>query len=244
MHPFDDRRLIFTAPDKHSAEEFAAIHWVSCAIEAIQRRGAFFVALSGGSTPHAIFQALSSNVFRKTVSWRDVHLFWSDERSVPPDHPDSNYKMAMDSGLDSLPIPKEHIHRMHAEKGEPAANEYQKTILKLVPNGIFDLVMLGMGDDGHTASLFPHTKALHEDIKLVTMNFIPSKDTQRMTLTYPCINKSTQIVLYVLGESKAPMVAKVLNGPYEPDTYPVQRIGTKTNKALWVMDKNASKLLK
>lgn len=242
IHSFDERRNIFIAPDKEAAVEYAVSHWITAAQSAIEKRGAFFAALSGGSTPNAIF-ALLAKKSAKAIDWNKVHLFWSDERSVPPDNSESNYKMAMDAGIQSLPIPSTQIHRMVAEKGVSGAEEYERLLLKTLPQGIFDLVMLGMGNDGHTASLFPHTSALHENRTLVVRNFVPSKNTWRMTLTFPCINHARETVLYVLGKDKAEMVLKVFKGPYMPDEFPVQRIGTAAHKALWIMDKPAAAAL-
>lgn len=244
MDAFDDRRMIAVAKDRAFAEDYAVSHWINTANEAIKARGAFYVALSGGSTPYTIFRELSTPQHAKHVDWVRVHLFWSDERSVAPDNDESNYKMAMHAGLSKLPIPPQQIHRIVAEiNAIDGANAYEDLILKTVPDSIFDLVMLGMGEDGHTASLFPHTDALKEESRLIAANYVPSKTTWRMTMTYPCINKSRRIVIYVLGESKAAMVEKVLKGPYQPDEYPIQKIGTQTNKAMWLMDQYAASKL-
>lgn len=235
MHSYDERREIAVAQDRPSAEEFAAAHWIACAKEAVDKRGFFNVALSGGSTPAAIYRILA-NEYAAEIDWNKVRLFWSDERSVPPTDRDSNYKMSMDAGLSQLGIPSTHIFRMLAEEGDRGAKEYEDILKKYIPDGHFDLVMLGMGDDGHTASLFPHTKALEDYSHLVTMNYIESKSTWRMTLTYPCINLARNIAIYVLGEAKADMVEKVLKGNYHPKEYPVQKVGTSSHKALWIMD--------
>lgn len=239
MHIFDERRNLIVISERQAAEEFAAKHWISCAKEAIQRRGNFFVALSGGSTPNAIYQKLASEYLNE-LDWSKVHLFWSDERSVPPTDADSNYKMAMDAGLKQLPIPANQIHRMHAEEGDKAAKNYEELIRNVVHDQHFDLVMLGMGEDGHTASLFPHTKALEDFSTLVTMNHVPQKSTWRMTMTYPLINQSRHIAIYVLGAGKADMVHQVLEGASRPHDLPIQKIGTPTHKALWILDKPAA----
>ncbi len=242
MHIFDDRRNLIVAPDKTAAEAFSAAHWISCAKESITRRGYFNVALSGGSTPAAIYRILSEK-HADSIDWTKVRLFWSDERAVPPSDKESNYKMAMDAGLGSLSIPANQIFRMHAEEGDKGAKDYEGLIRAHVHDLAFDLVMLGMGDDGHTASLFPHTKALNEFSTLTAMNYIPEKGVWRMTMTYPCINQARHIVLYVLGQNKAEMVEKVLNGPSHPLVYPVQKVGTPTHKAFWILDKASAALL-
>jgi 6-phosphogluconolactonase len=239
IESFDDRRDISISDDKQKAIAFSVDHFLEIGKKAIATRGAFTVALSGGSTPKAIFEALSHE--KNALDWEKVLLFWSDERCVPPDHPDSNYKMAMDSGLSTLGIPKENIFRMRGEdQPEIASKAYDLLINEEVPDKTFDLVMLGMGPDGHTASLFPKTHALHTKGHLCTANFLPQKDTWRLTLTYDCINQARNIALYVLGEGKAEMVNTVLNGPSDPDTYPVQRIGTPKTSALWILDRAAA----
>lgn len=236
----DVQRDIIIPGDQPAALKFCVEHFISIAHDSITDHGYFAVALSGGSTPKAIFQLLAQAPYRNQVDWQKVRLFWSDERCVPLDHPDSNYHMAMQSGFATLPIPKEHIFPMITEGDlEQNAVAYEKLVQKYA-NGIFDLVMLGMGEDGHTASLFPKTHGLHPTHRLVIANFIPEKDVWRMSLTYECINAARNIAIYLLGKSKAKMVKQVLTGKYEPDILPVQAIGTPTHKALWVLDKDAA----
>jgi len=244
LKPWDERRRLAVCDDLKSAITYSVEHWLTCAKEAVQRHDAFFVALSGGSTPKAIFHALVQSPFKELIPWKKTHLFWSDERSVPPNHPDSNYKMALDAGLREMPIPESQIHRMIAEEPiEENALAYEAAIHRILGQHPFDLVMLGMGEDGHTASLFPHTQALHVHNRLVVANHIPQKNTWRMTMTYPCLNSAHHIALYVLGDTKKEMVAKVLQGPERPDDYPIQRIGTAHHSALWILDKEAASLL-
>ena len=232
MTPIDDRRNIEVPGDKETTIVFAMCHWLKCAQDAIDNHGAFFVALSGGSTPKAIFEALSKKP--DAIDWSRVHLFWSDERSVPPDDPESNYHMAMHSGLEKLPIKPENINRMVAETNtEQNAQEYENLIKQTLLNRPFDLIMLGMGDDGHTASLFPNTSALTVTDRLVVANPVPQKKTTRMTFTYPLINAATNIAIYVIGKTKAPMLEKVL-APDSP--YPISQIGTAATPALIITD--------
>lgn len=187
----------------------AVQQFIDLAHQAIKERGQFTVALSGGSTPKAIYQTLSQKP--KALDWGRVFLFWSDERSVPPDHPDSNYRMAMEH-LGKLPILEEHIFRMHAENDIEVNAAAYEHVIKAKTDGIFDLVMLGMGEDGHTASLFPGTEALKITDRLVVPNYIPHLDSWRMTLTFPCINAARTICVYVLGEKKRARLKEVLAG--------------------------------
>jgi 6-phosphogluconolactonase len=204
-------------------------------------RGRFVLALSGGSTPKAIYQRLATAPYSTALDWSKVHVFWSDERAVAPEHPQSNYRMAMEAGLSTLKIPEEQIHRMPADGDlEQAARDYQQAIETLIPDGRFDLIMLGMGDDGHTASLFPETRALKEQERLVVANEVPQLATRRITFTYPLINRARTIVFYVLGEGKAETLERVLEEPYHPDLLPSQAVGTIENKALWLCDTTAA----
>lgn len=238
LKKWDDRRDLAVPGNHDETLTYALEHFISAGKGAIEDHGTFYVALSGGSTPKAIYQALASEKYRDKLDWNHVHLFWGDERSAAPDSADSNYRMAMDSGMGKLPIPKNQIHRMVAETDiENNAAEYEKIIRSM--NRPFDLIMLGMGDDGHTASLFPKTKALEESKRLIVANFVPQKDTWRMTMTYPCINAATHIAIYVLGKSKASMLRKVLKD--ESSQFPSANIGTSDHKALWIADIDAAK---
>jgi 6-phosphogluconolactonase len=202
------------------------------------------VALSGGQTPNAIFKEISQPRYAQVLDWSKVLCFWSDERSVPPNNPENNYFNAMKSGLADLPLPPENIFRMPAEIDiEEHALAYEHLIRQKVPSLQFDLIMLGMGEDGHTASLFPRTHGLHTKDRLVIANYVPQKHTWRMSFTYECIHMAKLICIYVLGANKASTVAKVLLSPYDPDNLPIQRIGTPSHKALWILDSAASEQL-
>jgi 6-phosphogluconolactonase len=224
---------------------FCAEQFITIGNSAIKEKGKFTVALSGGSTPKALFQLLATPAFNTRIDWNAVILFWSDERNVSPEDERSNYKMAMDAGFSSLPLPEKNIHRMPAEgiEIEEAAKKYEQLILELVPNASFDLVMLGMGEDGHTASLFPKTHALHSEGRLVVANFIPDLNVWRMTLTYECINAAHNISIYIIGKNKAGMLKRVLYSPDAFDELPIQKIGTRQHKALWIVDKAAAEEL-
>jgi 6-phosphogluconolactonase len=242
---FDERRDIVCPGNREATLQYSIEHFIAIAEKSISHHDSFYVALSGGSTPKAIYEGLSSAPYRDRINWKKVHLFWSDERCVPPYHPDSNYHMAVEAGLAKLHIPPENIHRMQAEGDvEEGALAYESLILAKVPNRSFDLVMLGMGNDGHTASLFPKTHGLNAQNRLAIANYIPKLDVWRLTLTFEGINTATHVAIYVMGKDKATMVNKVLTGPYNPDEYPVQKIGTPEHKALWILDKEAASLLK
>ncbi len=224
--------------DREATLTFAANHFIQTARQAIQNHKGFYVALSGGSTPKALFQLLSTPPLSEGIDWSKVHLFWSDERSVPPTHRDSNYAMAMHAGLENLPIPNHQIHRMVAETAiEENAQDYEKIIQKCVPKASFDLIMLGMGEDGHTASLFPGTQGLKEKQKLIIHNVVAQKNIARMTMTFPCINKARHIVVYVIGAGKAEVLSKLF---IEKNPFPIAKIGSPHNKALFIADTAAT----
>lgn len=222
--------------------KYASDHFITLARTAIADHNAFYVALSGGSTPREIYETLALAPYDTEIDWEKVHLFWSDERNVPPDHPDSNYRMAMKAAFKKLDVPPEHIHRMKAEENiEQNALDYEKQIRKTLQGRSFDLVMLGMGEDGHTASLFPGTEALQSKGRLAVANTVPQKNTERMTLTFECINSAAHIVFYVLGEAKKEMLHKVFTTAPQ---LPCQKAGTDVNPALWIADDAAAALMK
>lgn len=238
---FDERRDFIIPGNLEETVLYSASHFLEIAKEAIRVRDLFTIALSGGQTPHAIFQEISKPAYRSALDWSKVLCFWSDERSVPPTDPESNYSAAMLAGLSTLPLKPENIFRMEAEKEiESSALAYEEIIRRNVPSLHFDLIMLGMGEDGHTASLFPHTKGLHTTDRLVIANHVPQKDTWRMSMTFECIHMAKTVCIYALGSNKADMVAQVLLGPYKPDEFPVQQIGTATHKVLWILDQASS----
>lgn len=244
VNAWDARRNIVIPGDETATLDICLRHFLSCYRQAIKDHHAFYIALSGGSTPKALYTALCRPPYSEQIDWRKVWLFWGDERSAAPNHPDNNYKMALDAGFHSVPIPKEQIFRMKAEKDiQHNATLYEETLRRVLPNTSFDLIILGMGDDGHTASLFPHTEALHIRNHLVVANHVPQKNTWRMTLTFEMINQAKNIVIYVLGASKKQILKEVLEGPEDIDRYPIQGIGTKQHKALWIIDEAAAELL-
>ncbi len=230
-------RKLIVPGDSQKTLQYCVEHFVRIAQESIQDHGAFYVALSGGSTPKAIFQHLSAPPYAQQIDWGKVHLFWSDERAVPPTDPDSNFHMAMEAGLKKMPIPQEQIHRMVAEAHiEENALAYENTLPKNRP---FDLVMLGMGEDGHTASLFPGTEGLKVKDRLVIANYIPEKNAWRMTFTFSCINSASHIAVYILGASKKQILKQVLAAADTPSSYPILQVGTSESPSLWIADQAA-----
>jgi len=241
IQSYDDRRDFAILDDKEATITYSIEHFLQIAEKAIEDRGMFTVALSGGSTPKAIYEGLAKPKYRNRIDWSRVLLFWSDERCVSPDHPDSNYRMAMKAGLEILGISTNHLFRMKGEGDEEKnARDYDQLIKENVPEQRFDLVMLGMGEDGHTASLFPKTHGLHTVERYAIANFLPEKDVWRLTLTYQCINAARHIAIYVIGKNKLPTLKQVFISPYDPDHLPIQRIGTPENKALWITDQDFS----
>lgn len=240
MQSWDERRDWIVPGDAAQTVAFAAEHWIHQAKRSILQRGRFAVALSGGSTPKAIYEKVTQS---KEIDWKNVWLFWSDERAVPPDHPESNYRMAMESGFNKTPIPSYQIFRMKAESDlEKTSMEYEELIKRHLDKHYFDLVMLGVGDDGHTASLFPDTEAISNESRLVVGNWVPKLNAKRMTLTFSCINQSHFSTVYAIGASKQKIVKQALDAAII-SSWPASRIGTPEHKALWILDQAASALI-
>jgi 6-phosphogluconolactonase len=240
-------REILVCRDLEEISQRAAEVFVRLANRAIASSGRFAVALSGGSTPKALYSLLASDQFRERVPWSKVHLFWGDERCVPPDHPDSNYRMTRESLLVHVPLPQENIHRMPAEQEDHdhAAAEYEQTLraffsLAMGEMPRFDLVLLGMGDDGHTASLFPGTVALEETDRLVVANYVEKLKAHRLTLTASVINHAAAVVFLIAGESKAAVLKEVLEGEYQPWRLPAQLIRPIAGKLWFIIDRAAA----
>jgi 6-phosphogluconolactonase len=209
-------------------------------------RGA--VALSGGSTPKAMFQVLADKPFSGSLPWRSINFFWGDERCVPPDHSESNFRMANETLLSKVPVPRENIFRIPAEDEdhERAAASYSKTLQKFFADEWphFDLVFLGMGADGHTASLFPGTTALSAGDHIAVANYVEKLQSWRITLTASAINRARNIIFLVAGADKAPALKEVIRGPRNPERYPSQLIEPSHGELLWMVDEAAASLLK
>ena len=238
-------------PDGAALARRAAEQFVEVAEEAAAKRGRARIAISGGSTPKAAFQLLAdpSEPFLKRMPWDNLDLYWVDERTVPPDQADSNYRMTREAMLDRVPLKAEQVHRMEGELApEVAAARYESLLrntfrLEGAETPRFDLVQLGMGDDGHTASLFPHTDAIHELGRLVTANQVPQKETWRITLTWPVINQGSSVFFLIGGKNKAELVKEVFMGPRDPERLPSQLIWPSSGILTLILDKDAAALL-
>ena len=240
------KREIIVCRDADELNRRAAAQFVALANDAIARSGRFAVALSGGLTPKALYSLLASSDYRKRVDWLRVHLLWGDERCVPPDHPESNYRMVREALLSQIQIPPENIHRMVGEiDPEQAAVSYAaelKQFFHLDENGLprFDLIFLGLGEDGHTASLFPGSAALEETDRLVATAYVEKLHAHRLTLTLPAINAAAQVNFLVSGQSKAAMVEKILGaGAARPDS-PAARVAPADGQLTWFVDGTAA----
>ena len=225
---------------------------VKLAQEVLKEKEYFRLVLSGGSTPKRLFKILAGDAYQHQLSWDRVHFFWGDERCVAPDHPDSNYRMARETFLDSLKIPETHIHRLKGEASDlnASALEYEGKIrdhFSIKENGSpprFDLILLGIGTDGHTASLFPNTSALEKTDRWVVANYVEKFQTTRLTMTPLIINQAAQVIFLISGSEKAAILSEVLEGPYEPKRLPIQLVQLETGKILWLLDKAAAGCLK
>jgi 6-phosphogluconolactonase len=231
----------------------AADEFVRLADEAVRRGGRFTVALSGGSTPKALYRLLAAEDggFRARVPWGRAHFFWGDERHVPPDHPDSNYRMASQAMLSRVPVPPGNVHRIPAENPDAAeaAAEYAETLRGFFDVAAgrfprFDLILLGMGSDGHTASLFPGTDAVHERAGLVAAPWVEKLGAHRITLTPSVLNHAACVIFLVSGEGKAEALRAVLEGPHRPDRFPAQLVRPREGRLLFLVDRAAARLLR
>jgi 6-phosphogluconolactonase len=230
---------IYDTPDELA--EAAARFMVQTIQAAIDARGRCTLALTGGKTPELLYNRLAE-AYRVDVDWRYVHLYWGDERPVPPDHADSNYGMAERTLLRYVSIPPEQIYRMKGElPPSEAMEEYEMLLHDTLPDdGCFDLLLLGMGDDGHCASLFPHTEALHEQTRWAMPNPVDKLNQTRLTLTYPILNAASIVLFMVNGEKKADMLKAVLEGPHDPFMWPSQGVMPKEGRLLWWVDAAAA----
>ncbi len=230
----------------------AAYRFTALAAQSAGAGRPFAVALAGGSTPATLYGLLAAAPFREAIAWENVHIFFGDERCVPPDAPESNYRMAWETLLAHVPLPEANIHRMPAEwpDHEAAARQYAAELRGFFQLGgsqwpRFDLILLGMGPDGHTASLFPHKPALQERQRLVAATepglkpFVP-----RLTLTFSAINHAAHILFLVAGADKAETLARVLEGQSEPESLPAQAVAPENGTLTWLLNKDAASRLR
>jgi 6-phosphogluconolactonase len=236
------------APEPGDVAANAAGMFAAVAAAAVAARGVARVSISGGTTPKAMFALLADRgaPYFSQVPWDGLELFWVDERCVPPTDADSNYRMTKEAMLSHVPLPAERIHRMEGELDpEVAASRYESVIRERFKLGdvempVFDLVLLGMGDDGHTASLFPHTAALRETHRLVVANHVPQKETWRITLTSPVINRGREVAFLIEGAAKAQVVHDVFSGPYDPESRPSQLVRPESGQLTVLLDAAAA----
>ena len=244
-------REIRILPDGAAIAKRAALEFVRAAAAAVREKGSFSVALAGGSTPKALYSLLVNDpALRSQVPWDKIHLFFGDERHVPPDHPDSNFLMATEAMISKSPLKPEQVTRIKGEYFDAgqAALEYEKALreyFKLQEGEYprFDLLLAGMGNEGHTLSLFPGTKALHADGHLVVRNWVGKLNTERVTLTAPAASNAALVVFMVTGMDKAPALKSVLEGPFEPDQLPAQLLQPQNGRLLWLVDTAAASVL-
>lgn len=226
--------------------EAAATFIIKTAAKAIKARGRFTIALSGGSTPKALFDLLSEPSYTSQIEWKKTFAFWSDERIVPLNDKENNAKMAIDTLLSKVPIPKKNIFRISSNlTAEKAAMKYETTILEFFSDTkpSLDICLLGLGEDGHTASLFPETTILQEKKGLVRSVFVSKLDTDRVSFTIPFILSSKNIVFFISGKSKAKILDRIITGDYEPEKYPSQFIQGKTKSIYFFYDEAAGRIL-
>jgi 6-phosphogluconolactonase len=234
--------------DLHALSDFAAQLFVSAATQAIAERGRFLGALSGGNAPKPLYQLLASEAYRGQIEWKRVHIFWGDERCVPRDNPENNYFQASELLLSKVAIPEENIHRVESESSPAeAARDYANALKSFAEASLeyprFDFVLLGMGDDGHTASLFPNSPTdVSSPVIAVTANY-QDRPANRVTLTPLVFNAARQIIFLVSGGSKAETLAKILNGEYRPSLLPAQRIRPTEGELIWLIDETAASKL-
>jgi 6-phosphogluconolactonase len=236
-------------PDARALDRAAAEMFVEHARDAVAARGTFTVALAGGSTPRRLYALLADEQgpFRQQLPWDRMQFFWGDERHVPPDHADSNYRMAYEAMLSHVPVPAGNIHRIKAENPDArqAAAEYAQELQACLGSEMprLDLVLLGMGTDGHTASLFPGTAALQEQKEWVVANWVEKFHTDRITMTPPLLNHAACVIFLVQGAEKAEPLKAVLYGEKQTQTYPSQLIQPVQGDCHWLMDQAAAALL-
>jgi 6-phosphogluconolactonase len=233
----------------------AAGRFVSVAAQAVRERGRFLVALAGGSTPRGLYAALAMSEVAGLVDWRRTHVFWGDERCVPPDDPASNYRLARITLLDRVAIPAANVHRIRGEDApEQAAVAYERELRQVLdtpdgppsvrPGRRLDLVLLGMGGNGHTASIFPRLAAVRERERWVMAEHVAEVAGWRITLTPPVLNAAAQVLFLVSGADKAAMLHRVLEGPIDPDALPAQVIAPRDGALTWLVDEGAAAALR
>jgi 6-phosphogluconolactonase len=241
-----NNRRVTICRDAEHLYRTAAAQFVTLARAAAQDARHFAVALSGGSTPKGLYTLLAAPEYREQIPWSRVHLFWGDERCVPPDHPESNYRMVQESLLTRINIPQGNVHRMAGEKDpEIAAAHYEQELSNFfqLSEGVlpcFDLILLGMGEDGHTASLFPGSEAVRDMKHVVATVYVEKPGHHRLTLTLPVLNSGGQIVFLVSGRSKAPILREILGANSVSSTLPAAQVQPVNGQLTWLVTQDAA----
>ncbi len=243
---------VVAGPDELS--EAGAAEFRSLARRTVQEKGSFTVALSGGSTPRGLYERLSGESgasLQTKLPWKKIHFFWGDERHVPPHHPDSNYRMAVESLISKVPLPRQNVHRIKGELPDAAkaAEEYELELRSFFESSAeqlprFDLVLLGLGSDGHTASLFPGTGAIQEQTRWVVSEWVEKSNAFRITLTAPVLSNASRVIFLVGGKEKAQTLQEILQGDYRPELFPAQLVRPIHGELLWLVDRAAASLLR
>lgn len=246
----NQRVEVVIADDLGSLSEKTAVfvaRWIADRAK-VQDRVAF--VLAGGTTPRRLYEHLAMSTFREEIPWNQVHLFWGDERCVSPENPESNYRAAYESLISRVPIPPENVHRMSAEKADPekAADEYEQTLRDFFRSSpgewpTFDLVLLGIGADGHTASLFPGSSVLHEKKRWVAAPYVEKLKSYRLTLTLPVFNHAAQVIFLAAGKEKAQVIKKLQVTSHTQDRFPAQLIRPLPGKLVFFLDQAAASLI-
>ena len=234
-------------PDSEALSRYAAELFIRSAQEAVSRHGRFAVALSGGSSPRRTYEILAGAEYSEQVPWQETHIFWGDERCVPPDSPESNAGEAERIWLNNSPIPESNVHAVNGSlKSDVAAQQYDDEIVTFFRSEpvVFDLVFLGLGENGHTASLFPDTDVLDEQKRTALEVYVAEQDMYRVTLTAPVINRAALTAFLVFGGKKADVVHEVLEGPPDPRRLPAQLIRPTGGQLYWLLDESAASRIK
>jgi 6-phosphogluconolactonase len=240
---------VIKLPTPEAVAQEAAKRWITMAQASVTERGRFDIALSGGSTPAELYRLMASDSWRDQAPWAQTYVFWSDERRVPASHPDSNYRMARETLLDHVPIPPEQIFRMPSEGlATGDMRDYENKLrsnFNLGPRDWprFDLMLLGLGKDGHTASIFPGTRAISDKSTMVIVYDVPQHGGERITLTFPTINHARNVILLVVGKDKADALKNTLQGDRKVNAYPAQGIEPVDGTLTWLVDEAAASLL-
>ena len=239
---------VYILPDLEAISYKAAEIFLRLSKQHISSTNRFVVALSGGTTPRKLYTLLGSDIFRNEIDWSNIHFFWVDERCVPGDDEESNYKLAYDTFLSKVSVRTSNIHRIRGEEGpDEAASEYERDMRAFFGTSgfpVFDLIMLGIGEDGHTASLFPGTISLEEKTRLAVPVYTKKLKSNRVTVTLPVLNNADQIIFLVAGRSKTHIVRSVLAGDKKRKQYPAGLINPANDKIQWLIDREAAGIVK